>query len=142
MASKSHPQQVRNPDDRLNYALKEIREFVAIDLQRVGDTGDTVIDGIIWLDKLGLARVYVQAKRWQGTIGRRDLQAFYGALTRQKAKQEIFITTSSYTVDAIDFAKSVEGFVVIDSNCLVNLMIVGVSAKVIKLPKLDMDYFE
>nr|ELR5040125.1 restriction endonuclease [Providencia stuartii]ELR5080973.1 restriction endonuclease [Providencia stuartii] len=116
-----------------------------MDLQSVGDTGDAVIDGIIWLDKLGLARVYVQAKRWQGTIGRRDLQAFYGALTRQKAKRGIFITTSGYTAHAIDFAKSVEGLVLIDGNRLVNLMMdneIGVSSQVIKLPKLDMDYFE
>ncbi|MEY0302277.1 restriction endonuclease [Providencia manganoxydans] len=170
-------QHVRSPDDRLNDALKEIRESVAIDLlanllqvsptrfefivldvlhklgygshrddlQRVGGTGDGGIDGIISLDKLGLERIYVQAKRWQGTVGRPDLQAFYGALAGQKAKRGIFITTSGYTAQAIDFAKSVEGLVLIDGNLLVNLMMdneIGVSSQIIKLPKLDMDYFE
>lgn len=115
------------------------------DLQRVGGTGDAGIDGIISLDKLGLERVYVQAKRWQTTVGRPELQAFYGALAGQKAKRGIFITTSGYTAHAIDFAKSVEGLVLIDGKRLVNLMMdneVGVSSQVIKLPKLDMDYFE
>lgn len=115
------------------------------DLQRVGGTGDAGIDGIISLDKLGLERVYVQAKRWQTTVGRPELQAFYGALAGQKAKRGIFITTSGYTAHAIDFAKSVEGLVLIDGKRLVNLMMdneVGVSSQLIKLPKLDMDYFE
>ncbi|QLK87646.1 restriction endonuclease [Arsenophonus endosymbiont of Aphis craccivora] len=115
------------------------------DLQRVGGTGNAGIDGIISLDKLGLERVYVQAKRWQTTVGRPELQAFYGALAGQKAKRGIFITTSGYTAHAIDFAKSVEGLVLIDGKRLVNLMMdneVGVSSQLIKLPKLDMDYFE
>ncbi|WP_413483001.1 restriction endonuclease [Morganella psychrotolerans] len=172
-----NPRLVRSPDDRLNDALKEIRESVALDLltnllqvspvrfefivldvlhklgygshrddlQRVGGTGDGGIDGIISLDKLGLERIYVQAKRWQGTVGRPDLQAFYGALAGQKAKRGIFITTSGYTAHAIEFAKSVEGLVLIDGNRLVNLMMdneIGVSSKIIKLPKPDMDYFE
>ncbi|WP_407681568.1 restriction endonuclease [Pseudomonas mangiferae] len=64
------------------------------DLQRVGGTGDAGIDGIISLDKLGLEKVYVQAKRWQNTVGRPELQAFYGALAGQKAKRGVFITTS------------------------------------------------
>lgn len=172
-----NPQYVQSPDERLNDALKEIRESVAIDLlenllqvsptrfefivldvlhklgygghrddlQRVGSTGDGGIDGIISLDKLGLEKIYVQAKRWQGTVGRPDLQAFYGALIGQKAKRGIFITTSGYSAQAIDFAKSVEGLVLIDGNRLVNLMMdneIGVSSQVVKLPKLDMDYFE
>jgi len=48
----------------------------------------------ISLDKLGLKKVYVQAKRWQGTAGRPELKAFYGALAGQKAKRGVFITTS------------------------------------------------
>ncbi|MCT6517647.1 restriction endonuclease [Proteus vulgaris] len=115
------------------------------DLKRVGGVGDGGIDGIISLDKLGLEKIYVQAKRWQGTVGRPNLQAFYGALIGQKAKRGIFITTSGYSAQAIDFAKSVEGLVLIDGNRLVNLMMdneIGVSSQVVKLPKLDMDYFE
>ncbi len=54
------------------------------DLQRVGGTGDGGIDGIISLDKLGLEKVYVQAKRWKGTVGSAEVRGFYGALPEQK----------------------------------------------------------
>lgn len=166
-----------SPDDRLDQALKELRDAVAVevlenllqvsparfevivldvlhrlgygghrdDLQRVGGTGDGGIDGIISLDKLGLEKVYVQAKRWQNTVGRPELQAFYGALAGQKAKRGVFITTSGFTAQARDFAHSVEGMVLVDGERLVHLMIeneVGVSSRLVKVPKLDMDYFE
>ena len=115
------------------------------DLQQVGGSGDAGIDGIISLDKLGLEKVYVQAKRWQSSVGRPELQAFYGALAGQKAKKGVFITTSGYTAQALEFAKSVEGMVLIDGVRLAELMIdheVGVTARVVKIPKLDSDYFE
>ncbi|WP_020648505.1 restriction endonuclease [Solimonas variicoloris] len=116
------------------------------DLQRVGGSGDGGIDGVISLDKLGLEKVYVQAKRWkENTVGRPDLQAFYGALAGQRAKRGVFITTSSFTPQAQDFAKSVEGIVLVDGARLVHLMIeheVGVSSRIIKVPKLDSDYFD
>lgn len=115
------------------------------DLQRVGGSGDGGIDGIISLDKLGLEKVYVQAKRWQNTVGRPELQAFYGALAGQKARRGVFITTSGFTSQARDFARAVEGMVLVDGQRLVNLMIeneVGVTSRLIRLPKLDMDYFE
>ncbi|WP_236214099.1 restriction endonuclease [Metapseudomonas otitidis] len=115
------------------------------DLQRVGGSGDGGIDGVISLDKLGLEKVYVQAKRWQGTVGRPELQAFYGALAGQKAKRGVFITTSGFTAQAIEFARSVEGMVLVDGNRLVNLMMdheVGVTSRLLKLPKLDSDYFD
>lgn len=115
------------------------------DLQRVGSTGDAGIDGIISLDKLGLEKVYVQAKRWQNTVGRPELQAFYGALAGQKAKRGVFITTSGFTANAIEFAKSVEGIVLVDGIRLVNLMMdyeVGVSSRIFKVPKVDTDYFD
>lgn len=115
------------------------------DLQRVGGSGDAGIDGVISLDKLGLEKVYVQAKRWQGTVGRPELQAFYGALAGQKAKRGVFITTSSFTAQALDFAKSVEGIVLIDGERLVNLMMdteVGVTSRILRVPSLDSDYFE
>lgn len=166
-----------SPDDRLDQALKELRDAVADellenllqvsparfevivldvlhrlgygghrdDLQRIGGTGDGGIDGIISLDKLGLEKVYVQAKRWQNTVGRPELQAFYGALAGQKAKRGVFITTSGFTSQARDFAHSVEGMVLVDGERLVHLMIeneVGVSSRLVKVPKLDMDYFE
>lgn len=124
---------------RMGYGAKRA------DLQRVGGSGDEGIDGIISLDRLGLEKVYVQAKRWQPNVGRPELQAFYGALAGQKAKKGVFITTSSYTVQALQFAKSVEGIVLIDGSRLADLMIdheVGVSARAVKIPKIDTDYFD
>jgi len=115
------------------------------DLQQVGGPGDAGIDGVISLDRLGLEKVYVQAKRWQENISRPDLQAFYGALAGQKARKGVFITTSLFSTQARDYAKSVEGIVLIDGPRLAGLMIdygVGVSARVIKIPKIDSDYFD
>ncbi|MEO9102855.1 MAG: restriction endonuclease [Burkholderiaceae bacterium] len=115
------------------------------DLQRVGGSGDEGIDGIISLDRLGLEKVYVQAKRWQSSVGRPELQAFYGALAGQKAKKGVFITTSNYTAQALQFAKSVEGIVLVDGFRLAELMIdheVGITARSIRIPKVDTDYFD
>ena len=115
------------------------------DLQRVGGTGDAGIDGVISLDRLGLEKVYVQAKRWQGTVGRPEVQGFYGALAGQRANKGVFITTSGYTAQAIEFAKSVERIVLVDGPRLAELMIdneVGVSARTVKVPKIDSDYFD
>lgn len=115
------------------------------DLQRVGGAGDGGIDGVISLDRLGLEKVYVQAKRWQSSVGRPDLQAFYGALAGHKARKGVFITTSTYTAQAIEFSKSVEGIVLIDGLQLASLMIdheVGVNSRVLRIPKIDSDYFD
>jgi restriction system protein len=115
------------------------------DLQRVGGVGDEGIDGIISLDRLGLEKVYVQAKRWQNSVGRPDVQAFYGALRGQRANKGVFITTSSFTAQAIDFAKSIEGLVLVDGAKLAALMIehaVGVTNRTLSVPKVDADYFE
>jgi restriction system protein len=115
------------------------------DLQRVGGTGDAGIDGIISLDRLGLEKVYVQAKRWQNAVGRPELQAFYGALAGQKAKKGVFITTSGFTAQALDFARSVEGIVLVDGVRLAGLMIdheVGITSRTVRIPKIDSDYFD
>ena len=115
------------------------------DLHRVGGSGDAGIDGVISLDKLGLEKVYVQAKRWNSSVGRPDLQAFYGALAGQKAKRGVFITTAGFTAQALEFGRSVEGVVLVDGLRLVNLMMdheVGVSSRTLKVPKLDSDYFD
>ncbi|MBU6353652.1 MAG: restriction endonuclease, partial [Cyanobacteria bacterium REEB498] len=115
------------------------------DLQRVGGVGDGGIDGVISLDRLGLEKVYVQAKRWQSSVGRPDMQAFYGALAGHKARKGVFITTSTYTAQALDFARSVEGIVLVDGQRLSSLMIdheIGVNARVLRIPKIDSDYFD
>ena len=114
------------------------------DLQRVGGSGDGGIDGIISLDRLGLEKVYVQAKRWQAAVGRPDIQGFYGALAGQRANKGVFITTSAFTSQAVDFARSVEGIVLVDGEMLAGLMMdyeVGVSAQRINVPAVDSDYF-
>jgi len=115
------------------------------DLQHVGGSGDRGIDGIISLDRLGLEKVYVQAKRWQGVVGRPEIQAFYGALAGQRAHKGVFISTSTYTPQAKEFANSVQYIVLVDGARLAELMIdyeVGVSARTVKVPKLDSDYFD
>lgn len=89
--------------------------------------------------------MYVQAKRWQNTVGRPDVQAFYGAIAGQRASKGVFITTSSFTTQAWDFAKSVERIVLLDGSRLADLMIdceVGISMRPIKVPKLDSEYFD
>ncbi|MEP7246124.1 MAG: restriction endonuclease [Gammaproteobacteria bacterium] len=115
------------------------------DLLQVGGVGDAGIDGVISLDRLGLEKVYVQAKRWQGSVGRPEVQAFYGALAGQRANKGVFITTSTFTQQAIEFARSVERIVLVDGERLATLMTdheVGVSLRAVKIPKLDSDYFE
>lgn len=115
------------------------------DLQRVGGSGDAGIDGVISLDRLGLEKVYVQAKRWQSTVGRPEIQGFYGALAGQRANKGVFITTSTFTQQAIDFAGSVERIVLVDGATLATLMMdheVGVTAQRISVPKIDSDYFD
>lgn len=115
------------------------------DLQRVGGAGDGGIDGVISLDRLGLEKVYVQAKRWQGLVGRPEVQAFYGALAGQRARKGVFITTSTYTTQALEFARSVEGIVLVDGARLASLMIdheVGVTLRTVHVPRLDSDYFD
>ena len=115
------------------------------DLQRVGGSGDGGIDGVISLDRLGLEKVYVQAKRWQNSVGRPDVQGFYGALAGHRASKGVFITTSTFTAQAIEFARSVEKIVLVDGVRLAELMIdyeVGVAMRPVRVPKLDTDYFD
>jgi len=115
------------------------------DLQRVGGSGDAGIHGILSLDRLGLEKVYVQAKRWQNSVGRPEVQGFYGALAGQKANKGAFITTSTFTGQAVEFANSVERIVLLDGARLTEFLIehgVGVSHRTVKVPKVDSDYFE
>jgi restriction system protein len=116
------------------------------DLQQVGGSGDGGIDGVISLDRLGLEKVYIQAKRWQGTVGSPQIQTFMGALQLQSANKGVFLTTSAFTKDARDAAAKARGAVVlVDGARLTQLMIehgVAVTHKLVKVPKIDGDYFE
>lgn len=114
--------------------------------QAVGKSGDGGIDGIIKEDRLGLDVIYIQAKKWEGSVGRPEIQKFAGALQGQRAKKGIFITTSSFTKDARDFAAAIESkLVLVDGEDLAEYMIdhgIGVAevgSYVVK--RLDSDYF-
>ncbi len=110
-------------------------------------TNDGGIDGIINQDPLGTSTVYIQAKRYQegNKVGRPNIQAFYGALASVNADRGVFITTSSFSKGAVEFAKN-QGIVLIDGIKLTDLMLqyeVGVEvAKIYKLFRIDNDYFD
>ena len=115
--------------------------------ERIGQTGDGGIDGIIKEDRLGLDAIFIQAKRWQGSVGRPEIQKFVGALQGQRARKGVFITTSIFTADAIDYASRIDTKVVLlDGKALSALMIdfdVGVSVSASYVVKrVDSDYFE
>jgi restriction system protein len=112
----------------------------------IGRSGDGGIDGIIKEDKLGLDAIYIQAKRWEGTVGRPEIQKFVGALTGQRAKKGLFITTSDFSADAKEYINRIDTkIVLIDGEMLARLMIehnVGVSTiHSYELKKIDEDYF-
>lgn len=113
----------------------------------VGGAGDEGIDGIINEDRLGLDVVYVQAKRWTTPVGRDDIQKFVGALQGQKARKGVFITTSSFTKEAQEYARRVDTrIVLVDGAQLAQLMIdhdVGVTTMAsYHTKRVDSDYFE
>ena len=112
----------------------------------IGKSGDEGIDGIIKEDRLGLDVIYIQAKRWEGTVGRPDIQKFAGALEGQRARKGIFITTSDFSKDALEYASRIDKkIILIDGNQLTQYMIeynIGVSPQVIyEIKKMDSDYF-
>lgn len=115
----------------------------------IGKSGDEGIDGTIKEDKLGLDIIYIQAKRWQpgNVVGRPEIHKFVGALAGQGAKKGIFITTSTFTKDALEFVPRNETkIVLIDGYLLAQLMIdynLGVATQqVYEIKKIDSDYFE
>lgn len=112
-------------------------------------SGDEGIDGIIKEDKLGLDKIYVQAKRWkkETKIGRPEIQKFVGALDGQRAKKGIFITTASFSQEALNYANNTSNatVILIDGQKLTDLIIeyeAGVTVKdTIKICKIDTDFF-
>ena len=114
----------------------------------LGRSGDGGIDGIIKEDRLGLDTIYTQAKRWTDkTVGRPDVQQFQGALSGHGAVKGIFITTSQFTKEAVDYAAGLRNskVVLIDGNELAELMIdhgIGVAtAATYEVKRVDSDYF-
>ncbi len=112
----------------------------------VGKSGDEGIDGIINEDRLGLEVVYIRAKRWTDTVSRPELQKFVGALHGQNARKGVFITTSSFSKGAVDYARGLQDKVVlVDGEMLAQLMVdysVGVSLeRSYEVKRVDSDYF-
>lgn len=113
----------------------------------VGRSGDEGIDGIIDEDRLGLDTIYIQAKRWEsGIVSRPEIQKFVGALMGKRARKGIFITTSSFSSEALNYVANIDTKVVlIDGKKLAEFMIdydVGVTSSAkFELKKIDSDYF-
>lgn len=113
----------------------------------IGRSGDGGIDGIIKEDKLGLDAIFLQAKRWEATVGRPEIQKFAGALQGQRATKGIFITTSSYSRDALDYVSQISSkIILLDGLMLVRYMVdhnVGVSVTgKYEIKSIDSDYFD
>jgi restriction system protein len=115
--------------------------------EAVGASGDEGIDGLINEDRLGLDTIYLQAKRWEGTVGRPEIHKFVGALHGKRAKKGVFITTSAFSGEASEYVKSIEPKVIlIDGKQLATYMIdfnVGVDLVAsYDVKKLQSDYFD
>jgi len=113
-----------------------------------GRSGDAGIDGIIKEDKLGLDVVCIQAKRWEGTVGRPVIQGFVGSMDFVRARKGVILTTSQFSREAVDFVDRIEGkkVVLIDGPQLADLMIdhnVGVlPTKNYELKEVSNDFFD
>lgn len=113
----------------------------------IGQSGDGGIDGVINEDRLGLDVIYIQAKRWEGTVGRPEIQKFAGALQGQRAAKGVFITTSNFSKDAVEYANRIPTkIILLDGDTLVSYMFdygVGVSRTGgYEIKRLDTDYFD
>jgi restriction system protein len=152
-------------DDLLNRILQNSPSFfegVILDLlvgmgyggsrlnaaHQLGRTGDGGIDGVINEDALGLDRVYVQAKRYAvgNSVGRPEVQGFVGSLVGVSATKGVFVTTSAFSQQAVDFARHLpQRVILIDGPSLAGLMIehnVGVRVnRTVEFKRLDEDFF-
>ena len=115
--------------------------------QAVGKSGDEGIDGVISEDRLGLDVVYLQAKKWDGTVGRPEIQKFVGALQGRRARKGVFITTGLFSAEAAAYVEHIDPKVVlIDGRRLAELMMdfeVGVTTtRTYHVKRVDSDYFD
>jgi len=114
--------------------------------EAIGRAGDEGIDGIIKEDRLGLDIIYLQAKRWEAVVGRPEVQKFAGALQGQRARKGVFITTSAFSREAVEYAGNIDSKIILVSGVrLAELMIdhgVGVVTEAsYELKRIDSDYF-
>ncbi len=112
----------------------------------IGRSGDEGIDGIIKEDRLGLDLIYLQAKKWEGSVGRPEIQKFVGALHGKRAKKGVFITTGAFSSEAIEYVGNIDPKVVlIDGRQLAEFMIdfgLGVTeSSTYQVKRIDSDYF-
>jgi restriction system protein len=112
----------------------------------IGRSGDDGLDGIIKEDHLGLDAIYIQAKRWERTVGRPEVQAFAGSLEGVRGRKGVFITTSTFSSDAREYVSRIEKkIVLVDGQQLASLMIdfgIGVtSVSTYEVKRVDGDYF-
>lgn len=130
--------------DRQPHSFKEMSRSDAG--RAIGKSGDGGIDGIIKEDRLGLDIIYIQAKKWDGTIGRPEIQKFAGALQGQRARKGVFITTSDFSQQARDYVALIDSkIVLIDGDQLALFMMdhnLGVSTVAsYEVKRVDSDYF-
>jgi restriction system protein len=114
--------------------------------QAVGKSGDEGIDGIIKEDRLGLDTIFIQAKKWDNTVGRPEIQKFAGALQGQRARKGIFITTADFSKDAYEYVSRIDSkIVLINGAQLAEFMIdhnIGVAPVAsYEVKRLDHDFF-
>lgn len=115
--------------------------------EHLGGTGDEGVDGVINEDRLGLDRIYVQAKRWaENPVRRPDVQGFVGALEGRGASKGVFITASRFTDEARTYAEGLRRpIILIDGQQLAELMVrhdVGVvTRRVVAVKEVDEDLF-
>ena len=129
--------------DKMGYAYDK-ESIISTD-----QSGDEGIDGIINEDQFGFNSIYIQAKKWnRSSVGRPEIQKFLGAVAGQGGTKGLFITTSTFTREAIDYAKKQlqVKLILIDGKMLTDLMIkynLGVSVvQTYEIKQLDLDYFD
>lgn len=162
-AYESHRERVINAlHERIRRVEPEAFELIAVEVlvrmgyggniedaaKVVGKPGDEGVDGVINVDPLGLDSVYIQAKRWSGTVGRPEVQKFVGALTGKGASKGVLITSGTFSDEAKQYVSSLGNIkvVLIDGRKLAELMYrygVGVTTHAtLEIKKVDNDYFE
>lgn len=114
----------------------------------LGKSGDEGVDGVIKQDKLGLELIYIQAKRYaqENAISRPAVQAFSGTLTGLNCQKGVFITTSSFSKQAVEYVNKIpQKIILIDGQKLADYMYeydLGVRlVQTIQIKKLDEVYF-
>lgn len=114
--------------------------------EALGRSGDNGVDGVIKQDPLGLDKIYLQAKRWQNSVGSPEIRNFAGSLSFHKANKGVFIATSEFSSSAVSTAQQIGNIILIDGEQLSRLMIeygIGViSQNTYQVRRVDSEFFE